>query len=130
MLSIGIFFTLVIAGLSTTLPASLYHGLVSHDVPSATAHRVAALPPVSTLFAAFLGYNPMAHLLPQHVLQALPHAQNVATTGRSFFPRLITGPFARGLHEAFDFAIVGCLVAAAASWFRGTRFVYTEPFTE
>jgi MFS family permease len=124
VLSIGIFFTLVIVGLSSTLPASLGHGLVAEGVPKAVAAKVASLPPVSTLFAAFLGYNPMAHLLPKAVLASLSKGQVATILGRSFFPHLIARPFSSGLHSAFDFAAAGCAVAAAASWARGKRFVY------
>jgi MFS family permease len=127
VLSIGIFFTLMIVGLSSSLPASMYHGLVAQGVPSGVADRVAHLPPVSTLFAAFLGYNPMQHLLGTSVLAHLPAANRTDITGRSFFPHLISVPFRQGLHAAFDFAIVACLVAAAASWMRGGKYVYVEP---
>ncbi|HET9077416.1 MAG TPA: MFS transporter [Acidimicrobiales bacterium] len=131
VLSIGIFFTLIIAGLSGTLPGSLYRGLVAHGVPAAAAHRVAALPPVSTLFASFLGYNPIQNLLgPTGVLGHLPHAQATYLTGRSFFPSLITKPFGNGLHEAFDFALVACLVAAVASWLRGGKYHHREQQAE
>ncbi|HVX19712.1 MAG TPA: MFS transporter [Acidimicrobiales bacterium] len=119
VLSIGIFFTLLIVGLSSSLSASLYHGLVAHGVSPADARQASSLPPVSTLFAAFLGYNPVGHLIGAHALAQLPHAQQQALLGRSFFPSLITGPFRDGLHAALDFAIVGCLLAAAASWVRG-----------
>jgi hypothetical protein len=101
------------------LPASLYHGLVTHGVPSGTAHQVSQLPPVSTLFAALLGYNPIQHLVGPHVLSQLSQSQQTALTGRSFFPSLIAGPFKSGLHAAFDFAIVASLLAAVASWSRG-----------
>jgi MFS family permease len=120
VLSIGIFFSLMIAGLSSSLPASLYHGLVTHGVPSGTAHQVSQLPPVSTLFAALLGYNPIQHLVGPHVLSQLSQSQQTALTGRSFFPSLIAGPFKSGLHAAFDFAIVASLLAAVASWSRGS----------
>jgi MFS family permease len=120
VLSIGIFFTLVIVGLSATLPQAMSHGLVSQGVSRAEAARVAGLPPVSTLFAAFLGYNPMAHLLPAGVLAGLKPAQAATLLGRSFFPRLIAAPFGAGLHTAFDFAAGGCAVAAIASWSRGS----------
>jgi hypothetical protein len=128
VLSIGIFFTLVIVGLSTSLSTSLDHSLLAHGVPKLAAARAAALPPVSTLFAAFLGYNPMAHLLGAHTLSALPRATATLLVGRSFFPHLISGPFAAGLHAAFDFSIACCLIAAAASWSRGKRYVYTTQF--
>ena len=121
VLSIGVFFTLVIIGLSSALPASMAHGLLSEGVGAREASRVAHLPPVSTLFAAFLGYNPMAHLLPAHVLHHLSQRQVAVLLGRSFFPRLIARPFGLGLRTAFDFAAAGCLVAAVASWARGGR---------
>ncbi len=127
VLSIGIFFTLMIVGLSASLPGAMYHGLVAQGVPSGAADRVAHLPPVSTLFAAFLGYNPMQHLLGNSVLAHLSAANRAAITGRGFFPTLIAVPFRQGLHAAFDFAIVACLVAAAASWMRGGKYVYVEP---
>ncbi len=119
VLSIGIFFTLLIVGLSSSLPASLYNGLVAHGVSSAAATRVSHLPPISTLFAAFLGYNPLQHLLGPGVLAHLSATQHTVLTGRSFFPGLIAGSFRAGLHAALDFAIIASLLAAAASWTRG-----------
>jgi MFS family permease len=127
VVSIGIFFSLMIVGLSATLPQSLSHGLMQHGVSRAVAERTAHLPPVSTLFAAFLGYNPVQHLIGPGALAHLSPQQQVMLTGRSFFPGLITAPFRAGLHAAFDFAIVASLVAAAASWTRGGRYVYTAP---
>ena len=126
VLSIGIFFTLMILGLSATLPHTLTHGLEAHGVPAATATQIGHLPPVSVLFAAFLGYNPITHLIPPHVLAQLTPHQTAALSGRSFFPHLIADPFRSGLHEAFAFAIVACLIAAAASWSRGDRYVHSE----
>ena len=126
VLSIGIFFSLMIIGLASTLPASLSRGLLQQGVPPAVAARVAGLPPVSTLFAAFLGYNPMQHLLGPATLAHLAPAHATLLTGRRFFPDLIAPPFSSGLHTAFDFAIVACLVAAAASWSRGGRYVHQQ----
>ncbi len=120
VLSIGLFFTLMIAGLAGSLPSALSTGLGQHGVPAADAARIAELPPVAVLFAAFLGYNPVQQLLGP-VLATLPPAQAEFLTGRSFFPQLITQPFSDGLTAAFWFAIAACLVAAAASWFTGTR---------
>ena len=119
VLSIGVFFTLMILGLAASLPHALSTGLEAHGVSAATADRVAGLPPVSILFAAFLGYNPIEHLVGPQALASLPASDQAALTGSSFFPQLISGPFAAGLHAAFAFAIVACLVAAAASWMRG-----------
>jgi MFS family permease len=119
VLSIGIFFTLMILGLASTLPETMLGGLQAHGVPHATAERIAQLPPVSILFAAFLGYNPIQHLLGPHALAALSPHDKAALVGHSFFPDLISGPFRDGLHAAFTFAIAACLVAAAASLARG-----------
>ena len=123
VLSIGIFFTLMILGLSSSLPASLEGGLTAHGVSPAVAHQVAHLPPVSVLFAAFLGYNPVQQLVPPSALHAVSPSNYAVLTGRSFFSSLISRPFQSGLHEAFLFAIIACLVAAAASWSRGGRYV-------
>ncbi|HKV68072.1 MAG TPA: MFS transporter [Gaiellales bacterium] len=123
VLSIGIFFSLMILGLASTLPATLDHGLVAQGVPKADAARVSHLPPVGLLFASFLGYNPMQQLLGP-VLPHLSHAQAAYLTGRTYFPQLMSKPFSDGLHEAFDFAIAACLIAAAASWLRGGKYVH------
>ena len=123
VLSIGVFFTLMVVGLAASLPATLSHGLIAQGVPPADAHRVAHLPPVGLLFASFLGLNPIGQLLGPAV-HHLPAANATYLTGRSFFPSLMSGPFALGLDEAFDFAIVACLIAAGASWLRGGRYVH------
>ena len=119
VLSIGIFFTLMIAGLAGTLPGALNSGLQAHGASPAIAEQVSQLPPVSILFAAFLGYNPIGHLVDPGALHALPAHDQSVLTGRSFFPQLISGPFHSGLQAAFAFAIVACLIAAAASMMRG-----------
>jgi MFS family permease len=119
VLSIGIFFTLMILGLSSSLPHTMAAGLEAHGVPAATAVHAAHLPPVSILFAAFLGYNPIQHLIGSHALSQLSVHQHSLLVGRSFFPQLISAPFRIGLHEAFAFAIAACLVAGVASWSRG-----------
>jgi len=126
VLSIGIFFTLVIIGLSASLPVHLARGLVAEGVPRAEAAHIGSLPPVSTLFAAFLGYSPLQHLLPAQVLSHLTKGQFDVIVGRSFFPKLISVPFGSGLRTAFDFAAGGCFIAALASWARGKRFVYNQ----
>ncbi|HEX4223668.1 MAG TPA: MFS transporter [Pseudonocardiaceae bacterium] len=114
VLSIGVFFSLIIAGLSAHLPSALNSGLTAHGVPAGAAAQIASLPAVGVLFAAFLGYNPIQQLLGSNI-HALPAAQANFLTGRSFFPSLISGPFADGLTIAFIFAIVACLIGAVAS---------------
>jgi len=130
VLSIGVFFTLVIVGLSSTLPGVLLHGLSANGVPRAAAVRISHLPPVGSLFASFLGYNPMGSLLGAG-LHALPHHTAAYLTGHRFFPTLVSHPFATGIHEAFYFATGCCALAAVASWLRGGKYYHVEaPATE
>jgi MFS family permease len=127
VLSIGIFFSLMIAGLSSTLPSTLTNGLTGQGVPHAIAHQIGQLPPVGSLFAAFLGFNPVHTLLaPTGVLNHL-HAANVATlTGKRFFPELISQPFHHGLVIVFSMAAAMLVLAAIISAFRGGRYVHDE----
>ena len=130
VISIGLFFSLMLAGLAATLPQSMEAGLLAEHVPPAIAHQVAATPPVASLFAAFLGYNPMGELIPADVLHALP-AQSVATlTGKEFFPGLMSGPFKHGLLLAFSFSALLYLIAAVASWWGATRRVVVPAVPE
>jgi hypothetical protein len=126
VLSIGIFFSLMVLGLAQSLPQALTSGLVAQGVPAADASRLAALPPVTVLFASLLGYNPIQTLLGPNVLGQLPAGNAAYLTGRGFFPQLISGPFASGLTVAFGFAIVACLIAAVASWLRGGMYVHGQ----
>jgi MFS family permease len=123
VLSIGIFFTLIILGLASSLPGALDHGLIAQGLPRADAARIAGLPPVSIMFAALLGYNPVQTLL-GHAISKLPASHAAYLTGHNFFPSLISAPFEHGLEVAFTFAIVACLVAAVASLLRGGRYVH------
>jgi len=126
-LSIGIFFSLMIAGLASTLPKTLTAGLTAQGVPGSVATQVSHLPPVSTMFAALLGYNPVQNLLaPSHVLAHLP-AHNVAVlTGRQFFPHLISAPFHHGLVIVFTAAAVMSVTGALVSLLRGKQFYYDD----
>jgi MFS family permease len=121
-LSIGIFFSLLIAGLANTLPKTLTAGLTAQGVPLKQALTIAHLPPVSTVFSAMLGYNPVQNMLgPTGLLRTLP-AKNVAVlTGRQFFPTLISGPFHHGLMIVFTAAALMALTGAAVSWMRGKK---------
>ncbi|HLI42617.1 MAG TPA: MFS transporter [Streptosporangiaceae bacterium] len=118
VLSIGIFFTLMVAGLSSRLPSSMSSGLIAQGIPAAAAHALSHLPPIGVLFAAFLGYNPMRTLLGP-LLGHLPAVRAAYVSGRQFFPQLITTPFKDGLGVAFAFAIAANGLAAAASLLTG-----------
>ncbi|XVV13196.1 MFS transporter [Actinoplanes sp. CA-131856] len=119
VLSIGVFFSLMVAGLASSLPSTLNSGLIAQGVPADTAAQVAATPPVGTLFAAFLGYNPIGELLGQQTLSSLPPANADRLTGLDFFPQLISGPFHDGLVIVFWLAIAMSVIGALASLLRG-----------
>ena len=126
-LSIGIFFSLLIAGLASTLPPALIRGLTAQGVPLSVATKVGHLPPVSTVFAALLGYNPVQHLLrPSGVLSRLPARNVAALTGNHFFPTLIAAPFHHGLVIVFTAAALMSFTGAMVSLLRGRQFFYDD----
>jgi MFS family permease/nicotinamidase-related amidase len=126
--SIGVFFSLMIAGLAGSLPHTLTAGLRQQGVPAHVATQVGGLPPVSSLFAAQLGVNPIRHLLqPSGALTHLTAAQRQTLTGREFFPNLISGPFHSGLVVVFAFGAALAFLAAIASLLRGTAQTTTPP---
>ena len=127
VLSIGVFFSLMIAGLAATLPTTLTNGLTAQGVPHAIALKIGSLPPVGSLFSAFLGYNPIKELLgPTGVLAHLPAGHATLLTGQRFFPGLISHPFHHGLVIVFSMAIGVLVIAAIASALRGGRYVHAE----
>lgn len=126
-LSIGIFFSLMIAGLASTLPTALSSGLAAHHVPDQAVQAAAQIPPVGNLFAAFLGYNPIASLLEQlHVTTQIPAADLKVLTGHTFFPQLISEPFHSGLVIVFVAAAIMSVIGAIASLFMGGKYVHAD----
>ncbi|HEX2901982.1 MAG TPA: MFS transporter [Jatrophihabitans sp.] len=128
-LSIGVFFSLMIAGLASTLPHTLRDGLTAHGVSTGVATQIGNQPPVGSLFAAFLGDNPIKSLLGPHTLSTLPAQDATTLTGKQFFPQLISQPFHHGLVIVFAMAIAMSLVGAAASLLRGNRYVHEDSVT-
>ena len=127
VLSMGGFFSLMAIGLASALPSAMYNGLTSLGVNAASAQTISETPPVGTLFAAFLGANPIEQLMravdPSQLQPG--HGADVATlTGQTFFPTLISGPFKDGLTVAFSVSIAMLLIATVASMFRGGKFVH------
>lgn len=129
-LSIGIFFSLMIAGLSVALPSALTNGLTTHGVPHPVAAQIGATPPVGSLFAAFLGYNPIASLLGPTGVLSSPHVDAATLTGKEFFPQLISGPFHDGLVVVFIAAAIMSVIGAVASFLGGGKYVHEEKVAE
>jgi hypothetical protein len=122
-----VFFSLMIAGLAASLPHTLSKGLEQHSVPSAVARQIASLPPVSSMFAAVLGVNPVQHLLAAAgVLSGLPQSSRQILTGREFFPQLISAPFHQGLVIALSVSACLAAVAGVASLLRGARYIHSD----
>jgi MFS family permease len=121
-LSIGVFFSLLIAGLAAGLPRTLTANLQQQGVPHGVAQQIGDLPPVSSLFATILGVNPIQTLLgPSGVLTSLPAANRQTLTGREFFPHLLAAPFHQGLVLVFAVSTGLAVLAAIASALRGSR---------
>jgi hypothetical protein len=126
VLSIGLFFSLMVLGLAASLPHSMSANLQANGVPPAIAAKAANLPPVGSLFSAFLGYNPMEKLLGSASAAHVTPAQWATITGKTFFPHLISGPFIKGLRITLMASLVMSLIAAAASWMRGAKYVHDD----
>ncbi len=124
LLSMSLFFSLIIIGMASKLPPVLYAGLVAHGIPPAVASQTANLPPTGALFAAFLGYNPLQQLLPPTVLANLPAAARNLILGKEFFPSLMAPAFMGSLRITFYGAAAMSLIAAIASSLSGGRYIY------
>jgi len=125
LLSMSLFFSLLIVGMAGSLPGALVHGLTAHGVPGAAATHVSTMAPVATLFAALLGFNPIATLLGP-ALRAVAPSEAAYLAGRAFFPQLIAPPFVQGVRVVFAFSVIVSLLGAWASWLRGGRYVYSD----
>ena len=130
MVSMAVFFSVLTAGLASSLPGVMTAGLTQQGLPAAVAHKLAGLPPISVLFAAFLGYNPMRTLVPPSVAAHLASHAQATLFGKTFFPHLILPAFMDGLHIAFAVSAVVSLVAAVASVLRGQRYIHGMGETE
>jgi EmrB/QacA subfamily drug resistance transporter len=126
VMSLAVFFSIVTLGLAAALPTTLSSGLIQQGLPAGIANQIAHLPPIAALFGAFLGYNPMATLIPHQALQLLSAHSQALILGKSFFPNLISDPFMLGLHAAFYLSAALCFIAAIASLYRGKRYIHGE----
>ncbi len=134
-LSLVFFFTIVIGGLASGLAGSVSSALGGLGVGAPDGPILAGLAqanPTDSLFAAFLGYNPVGTLLafastmpgwdPGQITPAV--AAQLTSTG--FFPRAIAPAFIDGLRGAFLFAGAITFGGAAISYLRGARYFHED----
>jgi MFS family permease len=120
-ISLAIFFTIVLAALSTSLPGALSGAVESAGAPQLSSY-FSNISPTGALFAAFLGYNPVGAILnalPPSVVGAIPSATVTTLTGNVFFPTAIAPAFMSALQDAFYIGAALSIIAAIASYLRG-----------
>ncbi|MCL5412631.1 MAG: MFS transporter, partial [Candidatus Marsarchaeota archaeon] len=122
MFSLAIFFSLLILGVSSSLPAALYNGLVAQNVSVNTASQLSIdIPPSAALFAALLGYSPLKALIPQSTMNTIPIRNQEVILSTSFFPNLISEPFMEGMRIVMYAGAAMALLAAIFSAIKTRR---------
>jgi hypothetical protein len=126
-LSLALFFTIVITTLTNNLPAAFATALVSAGAPQ-LAKAFGSISATGALFAAFLGYNPVASILgsPQltPLLNQIPKSTVTVLEGTTFFPNAIASAFMSALQLSFYIGAALSFAAAVASLLRGQKYVY------
>ena len=124
--SMGIFFTIVIVGISQRFPAEVTASLTSIGA-SNLAPVLNQIPPTGALFSAFLGYNPMGTILdalPANVVAIIPQHIVTTITGTTWFPETLADAFMPSLQTAFYIGAVMSAIAAVFSVLRGEKFIH------
>ena len=125
-LSMALYFSILIIGLSHTLPPALNNSLTDAGVPAPISEKISEMPPTAALFAAFLGYDPMQSLLGDKVMSSLPDVTQQTLSSNSFFPQTIAPAVMSSLHIAFYVSALLSVIAALASALRGKRYVHGD----
>lgn len=132
-LSLAIFFTVIISGLSSGLPTALSGAMVNAGVPK-LAGAFSSISPTSALFSAFLGYNPMQSILTipslAPVVSQIPQATLTFLEGQTFFPNAIAPAFVTSLDLSFYIGAALSVAGAIASLLRGSVYIHEEQMIE
>jgi hypothetical protein len=135
MLSMGVFFTVVIVGIQGALPGAIHESfasLGSSQITPALQHladQLSNMPPTNALFSAFLGYNPMGSILSAidpSIVSAIPKQIVTTLTSNYWFPQTLQLAFMPALRITFRIGAVLAGIAAALSAMRGQKYVYED----
>ncbi len=126
--SMGIFFTIVLLILSTTMAASFRNSLTAVGAQMLVP-VFDKIPPTSALFSAFLGYNPMqtiAGFLPSTFLSNIAPGTLATLYGKYWFPHALAPAFMGALRMSFYVGAGILVLAAVLSAIRGKRYIHGE----
>ncbi|MFZ2073819.1 MAG: MFS transporter [Methanoregula sp.] len=125
VLSMGMFFTIIVVGLTGAFPPMLSTALsAANATPLVPA--MSAIPPTGALFAAFLGYNPIHIILaglPPALLASVAPATLAYLTGAVWFPTTLAQAFMPSLALSFYIGAGISFIAALLCALRGDRYV-------
>lgn len=127
-LSTALFFGIIISSLASNLPSAFASALAQAGVPQLAA-IFSAIPPTSALFAAFLGYNPVAsllHQLPTQFISSIPNSTLEMIESKTWFPNAVAPAFIQSLRVAYYIAATLGAIAAIASALRGEVVIYEK----
>ncbi len=120
--SMGIFFTILILGLTSILPGTIFSGLTTAGLGSSLSKTISSqIPPTDAIFSALLGISPMKEivsLLPSSVSSGIPTSVISTITARTWFPGVFAPAFMSSLRIVFYSAFAITLTGAALSLFR------------
>ncbi|MFZ0005705.1 MAG: MFS transporter [Methanoregula sp.] len=126
VISMALFFTIVIVSLTQLFPPELATSLTSAGAAGLIG-PMSSIPPTGALFAAFLGYNPVHTILvtlPQTVVAAISPATIATLTGTTWFPTTLAYAFMPSVRISFYIGALLSVIAAALSAMTGSRFVH------
>jgi len=125
VLSMGMFFTIIVVGLTNAFPAALTSSLAAANA-SQLAPALSSIPPTGALFAAFLGYNPVQAILAglsPAILATVAPVTIALLTGSTWFPTMLAGAFMPSVALSFYIGAGISFVAALLCAMRGERYV-------
>jgi len=126
VVSMALFFTIVIVSLTHLFPPQLAVSLADAGAPALVV-PMSAIPPTGALFAAFLGYNPVHEILvtlPQSIVASISPATITTLTGTTWFPTTLAHAFMPSLRISFYIGALLSIIAAILSSMTGSRFVH------